>query len=369
MVMAGPDGGGGEEQVPGNSGLPSGPIDEALGLGGQRAAYLGREQEIAESLGGLTAERTALETAHQVELARLEDELHGDLGKLGDRRVELESERDTLTANRQTTERKMKRLGGRIRSLADTGDAPRGDQLAFAAYATGDLSPLGLEHLVAVDELVRQEHGQLFVVSQGQHLAFGRIKPDNTGLLINTEQQRRGRDSIRRVHLPVQLYPVRDEDGVTSEVPQYGWVSGGFDDEYREEYRRDYIEDRGPADSELLGAGSGTAPLGHFILSQANLYLPSPTKLHIADETTDEKVFAEQALGNEGDDIIVAGIRAEAYLHRFLDHRLAEVRDKLDEDDADVALSRAIRAARKTGVVIDMSQLFSLDTDFAESDS
>jgi hypothetical protein len=341
----------------------------ALGLGTQRAAYLGREQEITEGLGGLAAERTALETAYDVELARLQEVLHGDLGTLGDRKVELESERETLTADRETTERKMKRLGGRIRSLADSGDAPRGDQLAYAAYATGDLSPLGLENLVAVDELVRQNPGQLFVATQGQHLAFGRIKPDNTGLLINTEQERRGQGDIRRVHLPVQLYPVRDEHGVTAEVPQYGWVSGGFDDEYREEYRQDYIEDRGPADSELLGAGSGAAPLGHFILSQANLYLPSPTKLQIAGETSDAKVFAEQALGQDGDDTIVTGLQAEEYLHRFIDRRLAEVKEKLDEDDADLALSRAIRAARKTGVVIDLSQLFSLDTEFAESDS
>jgi hypothetical protein len=363
--MAG-SGNGGEHEAD-HSGEPN-PIGQALDVGVEQEALGARAGQIAQDLGGIVTRREELETAYETQLTRLKDQLNADQGKLGEEKITLEDEKEQITGRQTTLDTKVRSLGSRIRTLADREGAPRDDQLAYAAYATGDLTPTGLGTLSELDELIKEEASELFVVEQQEHLAFGKIQPDNEGLIITTRPEKQGEhvSSVPRVHLPVQAFLIAGRQD-EMKLPQYGWVSSGFDGEYEDEHRWDGVEGRYPEDSELLEGNSGNPPLSNFNLSQTLLSLQHPTKLQIVREFP-VVVTADEILKRDGEGKFLAGTAAQIYLHAFIGSRLEQVSQSLGEVAAAQAFSQAILVTQKMGIGIDLSKIANLEDSLISRD-
>ncbi|HEX5798293.1 MAG TPA: hypothetical protein VFX79_02960 [Candidatus Saccharimonadales bacterium] len=337
-----------------NNGAEKGPevsLPGALNAGEEHQGIAGEQGAIRNGLDELEARREDIEARHERDLAQVKayheielEELEGQQAPLVRRRAELEGEV-------KSQQGKVSHWKGRLRTLASKPGALRGDQLLYAAFATnGDTSRDGLDTMAEVDDTVRENGGETFVVLQEGHLSFGRIREDNEGLLIDTslESDSSSPDYIERVRLPVQSYDMGGQE--TSYA--YGWVSGNFD-ERKHDYSQDPVLHRHKdEDDEVKGGGW----LCKVQIEGANLHLTDPTSLRILDEF-DGEVKAEELLKRGDDGFMLTGEAASKFLHQFIDSRIGQISDEWDTEASAREASRWSALASRLGVSVDLTKL------------
>lgn len=322
----------------------------ALNVGEERRGLVGQEGEVLGELNGLEARRQAAEERHERDLGQVQAFHEMELKALEKEGAPLVRRRVELEGEIKSQQGKVSHWKGRLRTLANKPDALRGDQLLYAAFATyGDTSRDGLDAVAEVDDTVKENDGEIFVVLQDGHLSFGRIREDNEGLLIDTsrESDSSSPDHIERVRLPVQSYDMGDKE--TSHV--YGWVSGNFDGKKDEHSWDPVLHRTGDEDDEVLG-GSWYSKVQ---IEGSNLHLTDPTSLKILEEFAGD-VEAEELLKRGGDGFMLTGETASKFLHKFIDSRIAQI----NEWDGYAGTREAARwpvLASRLGISIDFSQL------------
>ncbi len=273
-----------------------------------------------------------------------------ELEGLEEERAPLIRDKVRLEGELKSHRGKVSHWKGRLRTLASKPDALRGDQLLYAAFATGgDTSHEGLERIAAVDNAIRENHGAVFVVVQDGNMAFGRTRQYNEGLLIDTSKGDDSQDGVDRVRIPLAPYDV----GGGERSPAFGFVSGNFDELKKDEYSYDPVVRRtGDEDDEIRGA----VGMSKTQIEGSHLPLTDPTHISVLEEFTGE-VDAEELLQRGGnEDFILTGEAAGRFLHRFFDSRLAQI-SQWDKDAAVKEASRLPVLALQLGINIDLSKL------------
>ncbi|HET7673608.1 MAG TPA: hypothetical protein VFK11_03800 [Candidatus Saccharimonadales bacterium] len=323
-------------------------LPKALDAGQERQEFQEGHDAAISGLNDLTAKKTSVETRHERELAQLQACHEIELAELEEERAPLIRDKVRYEGELKSHSGRVSHWKGRLRTLASKPDALRGDQLLYAAFATGgDTSREGLERIAAVDGAVKENHGAVFVVVQDGNMAFGRTRQYNEGLLIDTSKDDEG--GVDRVRVPLQPYDV----GGGERSPAFGFVSGNFDEIKKDEYTYDPVVDRtGDEDDEIRGA----VGLSKTQIEDSHLPLTDPTHIRVLEEFTGE-VNAEELLQRGGnEDFILTGNAAGKFLHQFFDSRLAQIGEH-DKDAAGKEASRLSVLALKLGIHIDLSKL------------
>lgn len=343
-------------------GIEKGPevsLPGALDVGADHQRLIDERIAATTGLDSLEARRQAIQARHERDLAQVKAFHEMELEDLEDEQTPLVRDKARLEGEVKSHQGKVSHWRGRLRTLASKPDALRGDQLLFAAFATGgDTSTEGLERIAAVDDAVRENHGAVFVVLQDGNLSFGRTRQYNEGLLIDTSKGDSSEDGVDRVRIPLQPYDVGDGE----RSPAFGFVSGNFDDLKKDEYSYDPVIGRtGDEDDEIKGA----VGLTKTQIEGSHLPLTDPTHIKVLEESPGE-VNAEALLQRgANEDFILTGEAAGTFLHRFFDSRLVQI-GKWDEEAAVKEASRLPILALQLGVRIDLSKLERFKPDFGE---
>lgn len=346
MTDQGANGGNGDSAEKG----PEVSLPKALDAGEERQEFQEGHDAAISGLNDLTARRNAIDARHERELAQIQAFHEMELAELEEERTPLVRDKVRFEGELRSHSGRVSHWKGRLRTLASKPDALRGDQLLFAAFATGgDTSREGLERIAAVDEVVKENHGAVFVVVQDGNMAFGRTRQYNEGLLIDTSKGDDSEDGVDRVRIPLQPYDI----GSGENSPAFGFVSGNFDDIKKDEYSYDPVVGRtGDEDDEIRGA----VGLSKTQIEASHLTLNDPTHVTVLEEFPEE-VDAEEVLQRGSkEDFILTGKVAVEFLHKFFDSRLAQI-SEMDKEAAVREASRLPVLALKLGVNIDLSKL------------
>lgn len=346
-------------------GIEKGPevsLPKALEAGEERQGLEAGHSAALSGLNDLEARRSEIQARHERDLAQVQAFHEMELEGLKEERAPLIRDKVRLEGEIKSRGSKVSHWKGRLRTLASKPDALRGDQLLFAAFATGgDTSTEGLERIAAVDDAVKENHGAVFVVVQDGNVSFGRLRQYNEGLIIDTSKDSdsgSSEDRIDRVRLPLQPYDLGGEE--TS--PAFGYVSGNFDDPKKDEYSWDPVIHRCGDDDDEIARGSW---LSKAQIEGSHLPLTDPTHVRVLEEFTDD-VDAEKLLKRGvAEDFILTGQAATEFLHRFFDSRLVQI-SEWSKEAAVKEASRLPVLALQLGVRIDLSKLEKFKPDFGE---
>ncbi|HEX5456018.1 MAG TPA: hypothetical protein VFW77_01495 [Candidatus Saccharimonadales bacterium] len=355
MTNQGASGGNGDEVERG----PEVSLPKALETGQERQEIIDGHDAAVSGLNDLTARKNDIEARHERELAQIRAFHEMELGGLEEERAPLIRDKTRFEGELKSHSGRVSHWKGRLRTLASKPDAPRGDQLLFAAFAThGDTSQEGLERIAAVDDAVKENHGAVFVVVQDGNMAFGRTRQYNEGLLIDTSKGDDSEDGVDRVRVPLQPYDVGDGERSAA----FGFVSGNFDDPKKDEHSYDPVLDRSAdEDDEVEGGGW----LSRTQIEASHLPLTDPTHIRVLEEFTGE-VDAEELLKRGGkEDFLLTGEAAGKFLHQFFDSRLAQI-SEWDKDAAVREASRLPVLALHLGIHLDLSKLERFKPGFGE---
>lgn len=316
-------------------------VEQGLVIGNEQAGLTKDSDEVSQSIGGIAAGRVSLKAELDAKIVELNEAYEEDLAKLDAEETGLRADALRLKSEKEATEARLARLGGKLRTTAESSDL-RGDKLAYAAFATGDLSNEGLHRLAEIDDAVRENGGEAFLLAQRGLVTFGRIRKDNEGLLISTAKdtrpkQRRSAEPIKRVHLPVA--PGSDGE------PQFGWVSTNFDGYRDDDYQMyDPVMGRGSDEDEDELVTHLSSQMSNFNAGKGDVYIPAPTKLALPP--------AEEAAGldPESDNYLVTGDEAVTELHRFIGARLGKIASDMENEQAFSAFGNASIVALGLGI-------------------
>jgi hypothetical protein len=369
--MTGPTAEGGD---PGDSasspidGLISPVVDEALEFGTGLADVSSASAQVSSGLGSIETRRGALTASLREKITALETEHATNLTGLETERRELEGRLEELRGRKATLTGRVSHWAGRLRVLASEDDAPRGDQLAYAAHVTDGLTPDTLRQFALLDSTVRGNGGETFVAVQrggGTHTAFGRILAANQGLTINTKKPVppskaiASAKSVERVQLPVGVYPTGDDGSQVR--PAYGWMSTAFDGDRHDEYSSyDSVLGRSRQEGDSIEDTEGSWAWGRFSLNRGDLHLVHPSRLTVVTAVLGTSAL-EHALSDESGDYLLTGPAADDYLHAFIGKRLADIREGrwIAASPANVGheFSRVTSMAARLGVAVNPSRV------------
>lgn len=329
-------------------------LADVMRIGGTLDGHEVHAEELTAALGGVFTQQAELKQQREAAEQAVADEYNGKLGAVGMNADYLKTETEKLARRKVAAQKKVGKLGVKLQGLAAAPDAARPTILTFAAFKTTepDFTAEAVGSINRIDEVVRREAGQPFVLTQDGHLAFGKIEEPNDGLIIDTDKSTNWTEVVQ--------FPVSKTNLTKGgrKKPSYGYLTRTFDGAKYVEEEYDMILKRHGQDGDVIDPNR--YPVSSFNLYDGPLALTRPTHLQVA---TAESVTAEIEGQNfwSKENSLFTGESAMEFLHKVVGARLIYITESLGPREAMSEFGHLMAVSAKIGLSINSNQVPELE--------